>query len=80
MSQNQNGRKLQMSNNKQTSSEGPLNARDLMVIVDALRSVVTVQNLGTYHNTAYKTAWAKVFNLLDEMEVPSSLISKLEDN
>ena len=60
------------------SSEGPLNARDLMVIIDALNSVKSCNGLGRYHDVAYTTAWAKVFTILDKMEVPSSALSKLK--
>ena len=52
-----------------------LNARDLMVITDALSSVVSCQGIGHYANTAYRTAWEKVFLILEGMEVPTSIIS-----
>lgn len=47
----------------------PLNAKDLMVITDALSSVVSCDGLGHYANTAYRTAWEKVFMILEGMEV-----------
>lgn len=60
------------------SDKDPLNARDLMVIIDALRSVIRCQGLGGYADTAYKTAWEKVFIILEGMEVPSSVILQAE--